>query len=118
MLGIFGICFLIGWISLLSTTEDDDSKWVAAICMRVGFTLVAIWLAFPQAVELAKRFPPWLLGCIAFATLVVIARPRALIYVLPALAAIAVLQFVGWLFKPLPNSHKQKKPASRSRQKR
>ena len=118
LLGIFGICFLIGWICLLSFRRDEDSVWVAAICMRVGFTLIAIWLAFPQAIELAQRFPPWLLGCIGFGTLVLIARPRYFIYVLPALAAISVLQFVGWIFKPLPNPPKRKKPAARSKQKR
>ncbi|MBP86392.1 MAG: hypothetical protein CMJ64_06715 [Planctomycetaceae bacterium] len=116
LLGIFGICFLIGWICLLWVAHDDDSRWVAAICMRVGFTLVAIWLAFPQAIELAQRFPPWLLACIGFGTLIVIVRPRALIYVLPGLGAIAVLQFVGWLFKPLPDPKKRKRSGPRSRQ--
>jgi hypothetical protein len=109
LLGIFGICFLIGWVCLLSMGQGEDSVWMSAICMRVGFTLLAIWLAFPQAVELAERFPPWLMACVGIGGVILIARPRLFVYVLPALAAIGVLQFVGWLFKPLPNQPKRKK---------
>lgn len=108
LLGIFAIGFLTGWIGLLTFGSSDDNVWMASICMRVGFTLGAIWLAFPQAVEIAERFPPWLIACIAIGGLVIIARPRAAVYVLPALLLIGALQFVGWLFKPLPNPPKRK----------
>ena len=111
LMGLFGIVFLISGTGLLFLKGANDSQWsmFASICIRVGLMLGAIWLAFPQVVGLAKKFPPWLMVAIVTAGLVVAARPRMILYLGPVVAAIAVLQFVGWLFKPLPQS-KSKRP--------
>lgn len=105
IMGSLGIAFLLGGLGLLIVKGTGDSQWsmFASICMRVGLMLGAIWLAFPQVVALAKRFPPWLMATIAISGLVIAARPRMILYLGPVVAAIAFLQFVGWLFKPLPN---------------
>lgn len=105
LMGLFGIAFLVGGVSLLLVKGASDSQWsmFASICIRVGLMLGAIWLAFPQLVGLTKRFPPWLMGTVAVSGLVVAARPRMILYLGPVVAAIAFLQFVGWIFKPLPN---------------
>jgi hypothetical protein len=114
LLGVFGAVFLATGISLLIAKGIDDSRWsmMASICVRVGLTLGALWLAFPQLIDLTSRVPPWMLAAIVIGGLVIIARPRTILYVGPALAAIAVLQFIGWLFKPLPTPQpkKQSKP--------
>lgn len=105
LMGFFGIAFLIGGVGLLYVKGASDSQWsmFASICIRVGLMLGAIWLAFPQVVGIAKRFPPWLMATAAISAIVVAARPRMILYLGPVVAAIAFLQFVGWLFKPLPN---------------
>ncbi|MBC8354494.1 MAG: hypothetical protein H8E66_21070 [Planctomycetes bacterium] len=104
IMGLFGIAFLVGGISLLLIKGTNDSQWsmFASICMRVGLMLGAIWLAFPQVVGLAKRFPPWMMATVAVCGLIVAARREMIVYLAPVVAVIAFLQFVGWLFKPLP----------------
>ena len=117
IMGLFGIAFLLSGVGLLAAKGASDSQWsmFASICIRVGLMLNVIWLAFPQVVGLAKRFPPWLMATIGVTGLVIAARPRMIIYLGPVVAAIAVLQFVGWLFKPLPNPKpkRQAKTASK-----
>ena len=104
IMGMLGIASLAIGVSLLVLKGTSDDQWsmFSSICIRVGLMLAAIWLAFPQVIGLAKRFPPWLLATIGFAGLVVAVRPRMIVYLAPVAAAITVLQFVGWLFKPLP----------------
>jgi hypothetical protein len=87
----------------------DETQFVASICVRVGLVLCAIWLAYPQLEKITQRVPPWMLGCIVLGMLIIIVRPRMVIYLAPVLAAIAVLQFVGWLFKPLPQQKRSKR---------
>jgi hypothetical protein len=108
--GIFGLLFLgaLGVI-VFGYGLSDETQFVASICMRVGLVLCAIWLAYPQLEKITQRVPPWMLGCILLGMLVVVVRPRMILYLAPVLAAIAVLQFVGWLFKPLPQPKRPKR---------
>ena len=110
LLGIIGLAFLTTGIGLLVAYGVNNSQWsmLASICVRVGLTLGALWLAFPQLVDLSTKVPTWLLVTIVIGGLIVIARPRTILYVAPALAAIAVLQFIGWIFKPLPTPQAKK----------
>jgi hypothetical protein len=111
IMGLFGIAFLLTGVGLLVAKGTNDAQWsmLASVCIRVGLMLGAIWLAFPQIVGLTKRFPPWLMATIGVAGIVVAARPRMIVYLGPLVAAIALLQFVGWLFKPLPKQRPKKK---------
>jgi len=114
LLGILGIGSLVGWIAILATHGSASDQWGAAagICMKVGLTLTAVWLAFPQLDDIADRVAPWMLAVIGIGGLIFIAKPKTILYLGPLLAAIAVLQFVGWLFKPLPNPPaKRRKPS-------
>jgi hypothetical protein len=90
----------------LIRTVPDDQKFLLSVCQRVGIVLGAMWLAYDQVLKIGQRSPPWLLGCIGLCLLVIVARPRAILIVAPLLAVVAALQFVGWLFKPLPNPRK------------
>jgi hypothetical protein len=105
----FGICailFLAGAAAGLwhFGVAEGQSSMLTGLCLRGGLVLGAIWLAYPQVEQLAERVPPWLLGCFALLAIILLVRPRAFPIVLPILAAIIVVQFVGWLFKPLPKS--------------
>lgn len=109
IMGLIGIACLAGGVGLLLAKGASDSQWsmFASICIRIGLMLSAIWLAFPQVVGLAKRFPPWLLAACGFTAVAVAARPRMILYLGPIVVLIAFLQFVGWLFKPLPNPRRK-----------
>jgi hypothetical protein len=117
-MGLLGIAFLLSGLVLLVVKGVNDSQWsmYASMSVRVGLMLSAIWLAFPQVVDVAKRFPPWLLATIVLSGLVVAASPKRALYLVPVVAAIVFLQFVGWLFKPLPNpkSKRRAKTASKN----
>ena len=92
--------------------HDDNTQWIMSVCLRVGLLLAAIWLALPQLAQLAQRMPPWLAGGTLLVGLLVAIRPRLIVYVAPLLAAMAVLQFWGWLFKPLPGAKHRSKTDS------
>lgn len=119
IMGLFGIAFLLGYVGLMFVKGSSDSQWsmFASICMRVGLMLGAIWLAFPQVIGIGKRlrFPPWMIAALGVSGLVVAARPRMVVYLVPVLGAIAVLQFFGWLFKPLPNPKRKPKAKTASK---
>ncbi len=118
LLGILSLVFLgfAGAIYINAAPEKefflirnvaDDQKFLLSVFLRVGIVIGAMWLAYDQVVKIGQRSPPWLLGCIALCLVVVVVRPRAILIVAPLLAIVAALQFVGWLFKPLPKPPKQ-----------
>ncbi len=99
---IAGVLIVSGFCILAATgiSGNDSRVMYASICLRAGFTLGAIWLAFPQVLELLAKFPPWLIGLVVLAVGVLVVRPRMIVVIWPLLLGIAVIQFVGWLFKP------------------
>ena len=107
-LGLFSLLFLgFGvWMYVASGAESDDRAMMSSILIRAGLVMGALWLALPQIFELMTRQPPWLLGCVVIGLGVLIVRPRYLVVVGPILGGIIVLQFLGWLFKPLPHGKK------------
>lgn len=79
-----------------------DAEMFTSVFLRVGLVLGAAWLAWPQLTQLAHRVPPWFLAVAVLGLMVVMMRPRSVLILGPILAALAVLQFFGWLFQPLP----------------
>ncbi len=112
LIGILALLFL-GAAVALHFSDNDNSIYLLSICLKVGLVLGAICFAYDQVLKISQRSPPWLLGIIGVALLVIVIRPKAIVIVAPLLAGIAVLQFVGWLFKPLPNSRKTKRSTPR-----
>lgn len=111
--GLIGIVFLIGAAIGLAQSgiNDAQNSMLASILLRVGLVLGAIWLAYPQLEQLFQRVPPWLVAVVGLALLVVVVRPKAIFAVAPILGAVAVLQFFGWLMRPLPQP--KRKPSQR-----
>ena len=118
-LGIIGCLFIVAAIVLLAKFGIDRSteSTLASICLRAGLVLTALWLAFPQLLSLVTRFPPWMIGSLVIGLGALVWRPRSIVVVGPLLGAIAVIQFVGWLFKPLPTPDSQKPKSKSSSQK-
>jgi hypothetical protein len=114
--GIFGLLFLIAYGVLFFRYgfTDHEVSMMAGICQRVGLVLCAIWLAWPQLLQITQRVPPWIFGCILLALLIVMIRPKAILILGPVVAGIFVLQFMGWLFKPLPRKTRPHPPSRTS----
>jgi hypothetical protein len=86
----------VGWIALaLLFAAIGLRLWyptdvsMADSCLRPALVMGLLWLALPQLSQL----PRWLTIAVAVAALVVLWRPKALLLVLPILAAL-------WFLRP------------------
>jgi hypothetical protein len=102
LLGILGLALVVGGIagSLAGGGSFNDIGLVPSSCIRVGCVLGALWLAFPQLLEIGSRVPPWLIGAVLVGGLAVAIRPRSIAVVAPLVAALIGLQFLGRLLRP------------------
>ncbi len=99
------VCLVVGFGMLVYMPERDA---IAAGLIRAGLLLGAFWLALPtqtRKAAWANVSPVVLIACLG-AVLVIAARPRYLIYMLPIAIALFV---VGYVLKPKP----KRKPARR-----
>jgi len=115
LLGIVSLLFLAASGTIYFQGVTDDNIFLLSVCQRVGIVLGAMWLAYDQVLKLSRKSPSWMLGCIAACLLVIVVRPKAIFIVAPLLALVMVLQFFGWLFKPLPNPRKSASAARKQR---
>jgi len=79
---------------------DDKTSMLLSVCLRIGMVLGAIWLAFPQLLQLAGKSSPWMLGLLSICGIVIILRPRLIVVIGPLLFVLGILYFVGWMMKP------------------
>ncbi|MCH5375583.1 MAG: hypothetical protein JJ992_16555, partial [Planctomycetes bacterium] len=83
-----------------------SSQMVTALgsaCLRLGLIAAAFWFAMPQVMSIATRLPRRLtVAVVVGGLIVVITKGKALILVLLIVMAVAAVEFVGWLLKPLP----------------
>jgi len=101
LLGVFGLllcltAFILWWFY----NADGSMQMYLSICLRAGLVLLAIWLAFPQAVAILSRYPPWVIGMTVICGFLLVVRPRLIIIIGPLIAAMLIVQFVTWVFKP------------------
>lgn len=103
-LGLIAVALLIA-TGVLWTHEATDTQFYITLragTLRGGLVLAALWLAYPQLVDLFSRFAPSTLVGAAVVLAVVIVRPKAIVYLAPLIAALLILKFIRWLFAPLP----------------
>ena len=62
-------------------------SYLGAISLRAGLVLGAIWVSLPNI----RRAPRWLLSAVAVLAMVLIVRPRLLLYALPVAAVVALV---------------------------
>jgi hypothetical protein len=91
--GVFSVLLLISGLSLYFWgSSDNNTRMLAAACLRVGAVLAATWIAFRQVSVLFARVPPWMMGLMGVGILTVVARPRTALYVVPGLILLYFLR--------------------------
>ena len=85
-LGIISLVLVIGGAIFMLWPINGDS-YLGAISIRAGLVLGSIWVALPNI----RRAPRWLLSGVAVLAVVLIVRPRLLLYALPVAALVAFL---------------------------
>lgn len=112
LLGIIALGSLTaGLVMLPIWNPAQQENYLGYLLIKVGLVLGAIWLAMPQVEDLLKKTPPWLWAVIGLSLLAAVFT-KSFIIILPIVAVICFLQFVGWLFKP-PTGSKRSQQTSR-----
>ncbi len=96
LIGVVSLSCLLAAGAMMATEEWDtlQRSMLFSTCVRLGLTLGAIWLAFPQVEAITRRVSPIWFGLAAVVLIVLIARPKALLVIGPLLGVVAVL---AWL---------------------
>ncbi|MDH3259535.1 MAG: hypothetical protein OEM84_01045 [Acidimicrobiia bacterium] len=83
-LGVISLVLIIGGAIVMLRPIDGDS-YLGAISVRSGLVLGSIWVALPNI----RKAPSWLLSSVGLLAIVLIVRPRLLLYALPVAAVVA-----------------------------
>ncbi|WP_145053362.1 hypothetical protein [Lignipirellula cremea] len=103
LIGIIGLAFCLAAAVIWQVyTIPADGQMVVNSCLRIGLVMCAIWLAFPQAVEVLSKYPPWVVISSVLSVVVVAANPKLIIVMLPLLMLVGVKMFITWVFTPPP----------------
>jgi hypothetical protein len=111
LLGIIGIFLILAGLisSFVESGSVRDFGFIPSSCIRVGIVLAALWLAFPQILELSNRVPAWLFGAILLGCVVVAVRPRTIALIAPLIAALFGMHLMGLVLRsPLPKTRPRK----------
>jgi len=83
------VVFLIAAAALwLWPPVEGGVPALEASLWRVGAVLVVLWLAYPDL----RHMPAWLVGTVPIVVVLVAARPRWFIFLVPVLLVLGVLQ--------------------------
>lgn len=85
-LGVISLVLVIGGAILMVRPINGDT-YLGAISVRAGLVLGAIWVSLPNI----RRAPGWLLWAVAVIAIVLVVRPRLLLYALPVAALVALV---------------------------
>lgn len=102
ILGILSLLTLIAAAILLFGFDGNQAVAAGSVCLRVGIAFGLIWLALPQLITICGRFPPKLMIAVTVGGVIVVTRPRSFPVIAIIVVAVAALEFVGWMLKPLP----------------
>lgn len=100
LLGVLSLLLLSAAPVLLLVFEGNQYDMAGSLCLRAGLVMGAIWLALPQLLTMGAGWPPRLILAIAIGVVVAVVRPKAIPIVLLVIAAVAILEAVGWLLRP------------------
>ena len=80
--------------------DDGTASFFWNSCWRIGLVLGAVWLALPNLLERGSGASPLVLTLAVAIGLVIVVRPRAIIFLWPVLLILGVVQFGRWLANP------------------
>ena len=110
-IGVLALLLVGHGIAFILYYEANNlGQMAGTICLRTGLTLGAIWLAFPQILAIASKWPPRLIIAILVGSIIVIARPRSFPLVLAVIAIIGAMEVAGWVLSPPPQERRHSKP--------
>jgi hypothetical protein len=113
ILGVVALLLLVSAVVLLTCYDANMGQMAGTICLRVGLTLGALWLAFPQILAIKAKYPPRLLLAVLGGSLVVLAYPRSFPIVLVLVAVIGAVEALGRFLKPPPSKKTRRKSRPR-----
>ncbi len=108
LLGISALVFVVIWVVFLYNPPSNATGIEAGSSLRIGAVLAALWLAWPHL----KCIPWWLYYSLLGLALIVAARPKMIVFALPALLA---FWFLYWLSIPLAGA-KSKAPKNKDKE--
>ncbi len=88
-MGWAALLLLVAGVFLMARPNDDP--YLGAVTLRAGLVLGALWLALPNI----RRTPRWLLAGVGVLAVVIVVRPRLVLYAVPVAAAVAFLASVS-----------------------
>ena len=100
--GVLALALLVTAAVLwMGGTQEGFSYQIEVNFIRVGSLLAVFWLAYSDL----TRIPPWLWAALLPVLVIVVIRPRWLVFVLPLLFLLAVLHPRVW-----SKGHKRRAP--------
>ncbi len=113
--GLAVLLLLMGLITLLVLPASASSQSFAGVCIRVGLLLGALWLALPEVLALATKYPRWWWIALGLAAALVFLQPGSLMYLIPIGIGLWFLYRTG-LIKQLIASFSRHRPPKGSRE--
>jgi hypothetical protein len=104
VLGILAVGLLLiaayGWITY--GMADSEKNLFFSTCQRLGLVFGAVWMAYPQLARIAATTSPasarFVLAMSGIA-LIILVRPKSIVFLGPVMLLLAGLQFAGWLLR-------------------
>ena len=100
--GIIALAFLAvaGYGFSKHGFDGEDTAFLWNSCWRMGLVLGTVWLALPQLLEKRADFSPIVLILGIVTALVIVIRPKAIVFLWPIFLIIGIVQFFRWLARP------------------
>lgn len=99
ILGILAAGLIAAGLYLLQLgSKEGPVEMAAALLLRAGMVLGAVWLALPQLRQLGRRTSPWVLKVAGALLLLVVFGRRYVLVIGPLVALYVGIEVVGnWL---------------------
>ena len=82
--------------------DEGDTSFLWNSCLRMGLVFGAVWLALPNLINRKTNASPMVLTLAGLVGLVIVLRPKSIIFLWPILVILAISQFFRWLVQPPP----------------
>ncbi|MGE3777417.1 MAG: hypothetical protein AB7F89_09545 [Pirellulaceae bacterium] len=99
LLGLIALGLVLsGLLGLvMGYSAQSQAGMAAGVGLRAGLVLGALWIAYPQLLQMFGSVPRWLLGAVGLGIAVAVLRPQYLVFVAIVIAVLGGLQFASRL---------------------